>query len=443
MDILILVALILMNGVFAMAEIAVVSSNEVRLQQRADAGSNGARRALELLRDPTRFLSTVQIGITLVGVFAGAYGGATLAQPFAEVLAGIPALEPYSGALAFGIVVVAITYFSLVIGELVPKRIALNDPERIAALLAGAMHTVSVVATPFVRFLSGSTELVLRALGVQPKGDEDISEEEVDIVIAKGRLSGVIEPAEHEIIENAFWLGERAVNDIMTPRHEVRWLDVEAPADAWLATVANAPHARYLVSSGEIDDVVGFALASELLGATRDGATADLAEHVRQPLIVPESQPILGLLERFKQTGIHFAAIVDEYGSLEGIATLSDILEELVGSVKPVAPGERPDLLERDGVWFVSGGVHVDRLLKALSLEDDVDLSNEAYQTVGGLVANRLGRIPEEGDACRWRGYELKVQDMSGLRVERVRVRRADAADFEDAANSKSSADPT
>ena len=427
MDIVILLVLILLNGLFAMAEIAVVSSNEVRLEQRAAAGSRGAQRALELTRDPTRFLSTVQIGITLVGVIAGAYGGATLARPFADVLAGVPILEPYSGPLAFGIVVVSITYLSLVIGELVPKRVALNDPEVVAARLAGLMHGVSVAATPFVRFLSGSTELVVRAIGVRPKDADDISEEEVDIVIAQGRRAGVIEPAEHEIIENAFWLGERAVNDIMTPRHDVLWLDLESPPDVWLQHVAAEPHARYLVCAGEIDDVKGYALAGELLAATRHGGSVDLGAHVRRPLIVPESQAILALLERFKQTGIHFAVVVDEYGSIEGIATLSDILEELVGPVAPPAPGERPEIVQRDErTWFVDGGLHVDRLLELLSLDEDVDLSGEAYQTVGGLMSDRLGRIPSEGDTFRWRGYELQVIDMVGLRVERVRIQRSE-----------------
>ena len=425
MDVVILLVLILLNGLFAMAEIAVVSSNEVRLEQRAAAGSRGAQRALDLTRDPTRFLSTVQIGITLVGVVAGAYGGATLARPLAEVLAGVPAIAPYSGALAFGIVVVSITYLSLVIGELVPKRVALNDPETVAARVAGLMHGVSVAATPFVRFLSGSTELVVRALGVRPKDVDDISEEEVDIVISQGRRAGVIEPAEHEIIENAFWLGERAVNDIMTPRHEVHWLDVESPPEQWLAQVAETPHARYLVCAGGIDDVKGYAHAGELLGAARADGPLDLAQHVRRPLIVPESQAILNLLERFKETGIHFAVVVDEYGSIEGIATLSDILEELVGPVAPPEPGERPEVVKRgEATWFVDGGLHVDRLLELLSLDDDVDLSDEPYQTVGGLVAARLGRIPSEGDAFRWRGYELEVVDMVGLRVERLRVER-------------------
>lgn len=429
MEVLILLVLILLNGLFAMAEIAVVSSNEVRLEQRAAAGSRAYRRALELSRDPSRFLSTVQIGITMVGVLAGAYGGATIARPLADALAQTPAIAPYSEALAFGIVVVGITYLSLVIGELVPKRVALNDPEAVAARVAGLMHVISIVATPFVRFLSGSTELVLRILRVRPPPEDDISEEELDVVIAQGRRAGVIEPAEHEIIENAFWLGERSVNDIMTPRHEVLWLDVGDPPEAWLERIAGRVHARYLVCDGSIDAVKGFAVAAELLAATRDGSPIDLEAHVHRPLIVPEAQAILGLLERFKETGIHFAVVVDEYGSMEGIATLSDILEELVGPVAPPRPGERPEVVESDeGTWYVDGGLHVDRLVDLLDLENDVDLSDEVFQTVGGLVADRLGRIPAEGDAFHWRGYELQVTKMAGLRVERVKIVREQEA---------------
>lgn len=427
MEAIIILLLIFANGLFAMAEIAVVSSNEIRLEQRAAAGSRGARRALELSRNPNRFLATVQIGITLVGVFAGAFGGATLAAPLSDVLQRLAWLAPYADPVAFVLVVVAITYLSLVIGELVPKRVALNDPERTAAALATGMHWVSVVATPFVRFLSGSTELVIRLLRVRPPQDEAISEEEIDIVIARGRRAGVIEPAEHDIIENAFWLGERRVNDIMTPRHEVRWLDLRADSDGWLETIRARPHSRYLVCDGDLDQVVGFAVASELLAAGLGRGDADTTDHVRRPLIVPESMGILTLLEQFTETGIHFAAVVDEYGSLEGITTLSDILEELVGDVSPVAPGELPDVVrEGQDRWQVAGGMHLDRLVEVLGLEGSVDLSDAPYQTVGGLVSDLLGRVPSVGDTFEWRGFEFSVRRMEGLRVERVRVWRRD-----------------
>ena len=423
MEILFLLLLILLNGLFAMAEIAVVSANRIRLEQRAAAGSRGARRALELAQSPNRFLSTVQIGITLVGVFAGAFGGATLAEPFAEVLAGWAWLAPYAEPAAFVIVVVVITYLSLVVGELVPKRLALNDPERIASALSRLMHGISVVATPLVRFLSASTGLVIRLLRVRPPAEEGISEEEVEIVIAQGRRAGVIEPAEHEIIENAFWLGERRVNDIMTPRHEVRWLDVSAGSRALRDAVRDAPHSRYLVCDGDLDRVTGFAVASELLAAGAGCDELDLAALVHRPLIVPESMAILTLLERFKESGIHLAAVVDEYGSLQGISTLSDILAELVGEVAPPAPGEPAEVEELGSdLWLVAGGLHVDRLVELLRLEEDVDLSDEAYQTVGGLAADRLGRIPQVGDAFTWRGWQLRVEGMRGLRVHRVRI---------------------
>lgn len=426
MEVVVILALIVLNGVFAMAEIAVVSSNVIRLQQRAEAGSSGAQLALTLAKQPNRFLATVQIGITLVGVFAGAFGGATLAEPLSRELGRIAWLDPYSYSVAFFLVVVVITYLSLVVGELVPKRVALNNPEGVASALAPLMHAVSVAATPLVRFLSGSTGLVMKILRVQPPVEGEISEEELDIVIAEGRRAGVIEPAEHEIIENAFWLGERRVNDIMTPRHEVHWLDSQSDRDEVREAVEATPHRGYLVCENDLDDVQGYVTSTDILVQVLDRGEFRLQEHLRRPLIVPESMAILTLLERFKQTGVHFAVIVDEHGGVEGIATLSDILEELVGDVSPPAEGEADDVVEvEEGVWRVQGGVHVDRLLEVLSLEGEVDLSDQGYQTVGGLAADKLERVPEAGDSFIWRGYQATVLEMQGLRVERVEFQKA------------------
>jgi putative hemolysin len=425
MYVFVVVLLVLFNGLFAMAEIAVVSSNKFRLQQRAQAGSGSARRALTLAQNPNRFLSTVQIGITLVGVFAGAFGGATLAAPLAVLLERVSWLAPYSSTVALTLVVVAITYLSLVVGELVPKRIGLGNPESTAMALAGLMHGLSVAASPFVWFLGASTNALLWLLRVRPGTDGAISEEDIDMVIAQGRQAGVVEPAEQEIIENAFWLGERRVNAIMTPRHEVSWLEVGATRDRILELLREDPHSRYLVAEGDLDRVAGYVATSDLLAASLEGGPIELGQLVRKPLIVPETLPILELLEQYQATGTHLATVIDEYGGFEGLLTLSDLLEELVGkAVPPGFDGTAEVVPIDDHVWLVKGSLHIDELLDLLSLEDEADQSDRGYQTVGGLVAARLGRMPEAGDTFEWNGFELLVEEMDGLRVNQVRVTR-------------------
>jgi putative hemolysin len=423
MNIVILLLLIVLNGLFAMAEIAVVSSSRLRLQQLDQEGSLAARRALQLVEAPDRFLATVQIGITLVGVFAGAFGGATLSVPLAALLARIPWLAQVSEPLAFGLVVAVITYVSLVVGELAPKRIGLNNPERIAMALAGAMNAVSVVAAPLVSFLSASTSAFLWLLRFHPEPEVEISEEEIDFVIAKGRQAGVIEPAEQEIIENAFWLGERRVNAIMTPRPAVHWLDVNTGTAGVLDLVHRAPHSRYLVCDGELDRVIGYVTSTDLLTAGLAGEGIDLRSLLLQPLIVPETLSILVMLDRFRSSGTHLAGVLDEYGGLAGLVTLNDILEELVGEVVQSVPGELPLVVQvSDGAWSVSGALRTREFLELLSLGDEVDLSADGYQTVGGFVTTRLGRLPAVGDGFRWRTYDIAVTEMDGLRVGRVQV---------------------
>lgn len=426
--IVIVILLIVLNGVFAMAEIAVVSSNRFRLQQRAEGGSRAAQRALTLAENPSRFLSTVQIGITLVGVFAGAYGGATLAEPLARTLAQVPGLAPYSAPIALTAVVMAITYLSLIIGELVPKHIALTNPERVAMALGGLMHGISVAAAPLVWFLGVSTNAVLKVLRVPTDSSEAISEEEIEMVIAQGLEAGVVEPAEQTIIENAFWLGERRVNVIMTPRPEVAWFDVNSDFDTVLARIRELPHGRYIVADGNLDSLVGYVSTVDLLAASLDGSPLDLRKLAVEPLIAPETLPILRLLERFRTERVHLAVIIDEYGGFEGLVTLSDILEELVGNV-PDGPELTPEITSvAEGTWLVSGSVLVEDLLELLGLEYEVG-TNAGYRTVSGLIADQLQRLPAVADEQTWHGFEWRVESMAGLRVEQIRIKRLNQPD--------------
>ncbi len=423
MAVAIVVLLILVNGLFAMSEIAVVSANRFRLAQRAEAGDKAAARALALAENPNRFLSTVQVGITLVGVVSGVFGGAALARPVAERLASVTWLAAYAEPLAFALVVAGITYLSLVVGELVPKRIGLSDPDRVAMSIAQLMHRLSQVARPVVWFLSVSTEGLVRLLRVKP-ADDGISESDIETLVAQGRRAGVVEPEEQEIIENAFWLGERRVNDIMTPRHLVAWLPLRAGHAQIKETVQRSPHGRYLVADGDLDHVVGFVAAADVLVATLDGAQVDLGAIMNEPVYVPETMPILAMLDRFRETGKRLAVVVDEYGGFEGVLTLGDILEELVGDVVR-DPAADPEVVEvEDGVWRVHGGLHVDELVDLLGLGGAVDVDRLGFQTVGGLAATELGSVPRQDDAFEWNGHAFRVVETDGLRVERLRVQR-------------------
>jgi putative hemolysin len=436
-EVVLVVLLVLANGVFAMAEIAVVSSRKSRLRMLADAGDARAAAALALASDPNRFLSTVQVGITLVGVFAGAYGGATLAEPLAERLAGVPLIGRWSGGIAFTIVVVGITYLSLVVGELVPKRIALGAPERIARSIAGPMGALSKVATPLVALLSASTDGLLRLLRVGRTAEPPTSDEEVQALVSEGAAAGVFEPGESDIVENLFWFGDSRVADLMTPRPDLVWIDVDASAEAIRGTVAASGFSRYVVARGSVEDVVGIARTRDLLLAALAGHDGVPAEAVHPPLYVPESTPSLTLLERFRETGDHAALVVDEYGGIEGLVTVTDVLEALVGDLpgRDRAP-EHPCVPREDGSLLLEGTAGLDDLEEAVREVLERTLGRTApsfalprdpgYRTLGGFVATRLRRLPAVGDAVVQGVWRFEVLDMDGRRVDKVLAARVE-----------------
>jgi putative hemolysin len=422
-EILILILLIVANGVFSMAEMAVISARKARLRQRVEEGDKGAVIAMSLAEKPTRFLSTVQIGITLIGIMSGAFGGATIADELGVYFAQYELLAPYSEAIGVAVVVVVVTYFSLVIGELVPKRIALNNPEKLAASLAGPMLFISRLAMPVVAFLSFSTDTLLRLLGIRPANEPAVTEEEIKILIDEGRQSGVFEDVEQKIVERVFRLSDRTVNSMMTHRSEIITLDVEDPFEDTMKKIIASGHSNFVVCRGDIDQVVGIARSKDLLAEWVNGKPTSIKTSPQMPPFVPEGMNALDVVEHLREVKSPMALVVDEYGSIAGMVTLTDILEAIVGDIPGLdVEGDEPEALQReDGSWLFDGMMSVDELLLLLDL-DELPEEDAGYETVGGLVMAQLDRIPALGDKFEWDNFRFEVVDMDGHRVDKVLV---------------------
>jgi putative hemolysin len=423
---LILVALVLVNGLFAMAELSLFSSRVTRLKQLAKEGSRGARAALRLHEDPTRFLSTVQFYITLIGVLAGVYSGAQFAGPLSAWLAGFESLAPvadYLDTAAYAIVVVGVTFLSLVIGELVPKRWALTNPEVIASRLAPLMEALAIVSKPFVFVLQGSTELVTRLIGIRTATNRAVSEEEIRSMIAEATRTGIFHVAEHHMIEGVLRLPDRTVRSIMIPRGDVVWLDAADSRETVWNAVRTSGHSRYPVCRGQLDELVGVVMTGELAEWLGDPASGELAARVRAPLIVHESTRILRLLDLFRESKMHFAVIVDEHGSIEGVVTPSDILTAIAGELPEAAHEEPSEAVARDdSSWLVDGSMSIDDVERLLGLGDM--RSGEDYTTLAGFVLAQLGHLPTTGESFRWRGLRFEVVDMDGRRIDKLLIHR-------------------
>jgi putative hemolysin len=420
---LILLALLALNGLFAMAELAIVSSRRIRLKQMAEKGSKGAKAALKLMEEPTRFLSTVQIGITLIGVLAGVYSGANFAGPLGEWLARIPWLADYAETVAYVLVVMGVTYLSLIIGELVPKRWALGHPEAIAAVLAPPMQWVAKVSAPLVWLLQRSTDLVLKLLGQGRSAKHHVTEDDVRAMIAEGTREGVFHHEEHRMIEGVLKLADRNVRSVMIPRGDILWIDVEDSRETVWNAVRASGHSRYLVCRGELDELIGVATVTDLLEWTREPAGAELAQRTVAPLVVQETTTVLRLVELFREAAVHLAVVVDEHGSIEGIVTATDVLEAIAGEIPELGDTDLPEAVKRgDDSWLLDGRLAIDEVERLLGRNDM--RSGDDYTTVAGFVLAQLGRVPSTADAFDWKDLRFEVVDMDGRRIDKLLVQR-------------------
>lgn len=423
LEIAIILILILANGLLSMSEIAVVSARRARLQQRAAAGDEGAAVALELARAPNRFLSTIQIGITLIGVLTGAFSSSTIAHQLAGLVVQVPVLAPYAEQIGFAVVVVLISYLSLVLGELVPKRLGLNGAERLASAVARPMQALARAAGPAVWFLSASTDAVLRLMRVQLHAAQPVTEEEIKLLLEQGAEAGVFEEAEHELLEGVLDVADLRASALMTPRHLIAGFDVEDPVDENLRRIRASGHSYFPVYEGSLDEVLGVVSVRDLWDRSVGGEPFDVRASLLQPLFVPESMPALHVLEQFKQTGVHIALVTDEYGSIQGLVTLIDVMEAIVGDVTPPGAGESLPAVQRaDGSWLLDGLLGVAEVKEVLGLSFLPNEEDRYYQTLGGFIMSYLGRIPALEDQFDWAGYRFEVIDLDGHRVDKVLV---------------------
>lgn len=426
---LVIVLLILANGLFAMSEIALVSSRKARLQQLADAGDAKARKAFDLINEPGRFLATVQVGITLVGTLAGAFGGVAIAEKLAVYFAGVPWLATYSQGAALGVVVVGVTYLQVVLGELVPKAIALRHAEGISRQVAGFMTALSRIAGPVVQFLNLSTQGLLRLFGIRAQQESPVTEEEISLMLSQGTKAGLFHASQQEMMESVIELGERRITALMTPRPDVEWLDSTADRETIRTKLVEHPYSRFPVCRGGFDDVVGVVGAKDLLARELAGQPLDLESLARPVPVVPGSIDVLKALETFRASGATLALVSDEFGGILGLVTLDDVLRDILGDVASATahPGDEPDAVQRsDGSWLAEGTMPLDdlrELLDVKQLRDDGE--EDDSQTLGGFVMARLGRIPRAGEGFESAGWMYEVMDMDGHRVDKVLITKS------------------
>jgi len=425
-DISLLLILILLNGVFAMSEIAIVGSKRTRLLQMAETGSAGARHALKLSSEPTRFLSSVQVGITSIGILNGAIGEASIASRLRTSFEHVPVLAPYAETLALGVMVVLLTYVSLILGELVPKRLALTHPEAIASIIARPLGVLASIGRPVVTLLSVSTDTILRLVGVRHVKQPAVTLEEIRVLLEQGADEGILEGAEHEMVANVLNLDERHVGTVLTPRSDVVFLDVRDPVDAHRDKLRQHPHSVVPLCEGGLDHVLGFVRSTRLLAQVMGGGALDLRALAEPALFVPETMTLMTVLEQFKRTHLPVALVVDEFGDTQGLVSLTDVTSSIVGDL-PTEPGEEPLVVRReDGSWLMDGGLDLDTVLRTIDIESLLsDEERQHYHTLCGLAMAALGRVPRIGDLFERRGHRFEVVDMDGNRVDRVLVSRA------------------
>lgn len=440
MEIAILFSLILLNGVFAMSEIALVTARKARLQKLIDEGDNAAIAAIKLGEDPTRFLSTIQIGITSIGVLNGIVGEAALAVPIAGLLVQSGMSIQYSQWLATGLVVILITYFSIVVGELVPKRIAQSNPETLARLVARPINWLAIGTKPFVLLLSVSTRALLKVLGVRETSGSVVTEEEIHAMLQEGTTAGVIESQEHTMVRNVFRLDDRQISSLMVPRSDVVFLDLEDSFEVNMAKVEACNHARFPVIRGNVNQLVGVLNARRWLANALKGEQRELhAQPLEEPLYVPETITGMELLDNFRQSDDQMAFVIDEYGEIQGIVSLKDLIEAITGEFTPRDPTTSWALQRDDGSWLLDGHIPVPELKDRLGLNTVPDEERGRYHTLSGMMMLLTGRLPKEADTVVWQGWRLEIVDMDGRTIDKVMATRVPSDSAMDASVSTES----
>ena len=424
MEILFLIALVLINGAFAMSEIALVTARRARLARLAENGDRAAAVAVKLHDEPTRFLSTIQVGITSISILNGIVGEAILAVPLAIELQALGLDTEASGIAATGLVVVVITYVSIVIGELVPKRIAQFDPEGIARLVARPMYILALVTRPFERLLTISTDTILRLMGQRPQEAQRVTEEEIQAMLEEGSEAGVIEREEHDMVRNVFRLDDRQVGSLMIPRADIVYLDVEHPLEENLKWVVESEHSRFPVCRGGLHEVLGIISTKQLLSRTLRGGLSDLGAQLQPAVFVPETLTGMDLLGDFRASDTQMVLVIDEYGEVQGLVTLQDVLEAVTGEFRPGNQEDAWAVQREDGSWLLDGLIPVPELKDRLELKTVPEEDKGRYHTLGGLMMWLLGRLPQTADVATWEGWRLEVVDLDGKRVDKVLASR-------------------
>jgi len=416
-ELLFIVFLIAMNNILAMTEAALLAVRKARLQQRLNEGDQKAGLVLKLVENPNQFLSVIQIGITLIDVLTGAVTGATLAIIFARLLTKIPSLAPYSDSIGLALGVIVITYFSIILGELVPKRLAIQNPEGIASRFAQPMLLFSKLLSPVVQFLGYSTEIVLRLIGIRPSNEPPITEEEIHVLLDQGTQAGVFEEAEQDMVAGVFRLNDRRVNSLMTPRTEILRLDVNDTTDAILRKMTEGPFSRFPVCQGGLDNVLGIVKARDLLTRSLAGEAIRLEECMSSALFIPETTFASRALEIFKESDQELILVIDEFSGVTGLLTINDVIEEIVGNIEISEPQVT---LRQDGSWLLDGMLDIDEFKELFDLGE---LPNDDdYETLAGFIMTSLGKIPQASDQFDWEGLRLEVMDMDARRVDKVLV---------------------
>lgn len=416
--------LVILNGVFALSEIAIVASRKARLEQWAKEGDRRAGIALDLANSPDSFLSTIQVGITFIGILAGAFGGATIAEILARYFSRFPLLSRYSEAIGLGIVVICITYLSLIVGELAPKRLALNNPEKIARLIASPIRRLSRAAHPLVVLLSASTNLLLRVFRVKPSSEPSVTEEEIKLLIDQGTRAGTFQEFEQETIERVFRLADRRVSVLMTPRTDIVWLDLNDSEEETRQKISRHKYSFFPVARDAVDNLAGVVSGKDLLSLAMEGEAFNLKELLLKPLYVSETTPAVKVLELFKKSGTHIALVVDEYGGILGLVTFDDILGSVFEDVEDAAEGEKEIVEREDGSWLMAGSLALDAFADFLEIGKISEEERAGMNTLGGFVMVKMGAVPSEGQRFEWKGFKIEVVDMDGRRVDKVLVSR-------------------